>query len=253
MAKTEKKDSKPRNYVLGGGVMRFSRSRMYKKRAIYRKKKADQKKTVARKPAVEYITKTIGGEKNGGSRKVPVKRSPRNIDTEQAPQKFKNRKKCFSEHRRRLRASITPGTVLIVVAGRHKGKRVVFLKQLDSGLLLVTGPYKLNSCPLRRINQIYVIATQAKIDISGVKLPERVNDNYFKRKALKKPKQQEGEIFETKKEVYTVSDERKEDQIAVDKQVLDAIRKHEKRHLLFGYLGSMFSLRTRDYPHTMKF
>lgn len=66
---------------------------------------------------------------------------------------------------------------------------------------VLVGPYHLNGCPLRRINQIYVIATKTRLDISGVKLPERVSDEYFKRQKLNKPKHTEGEIFDTEKAV----------------------------------------------------
>jgi large subunit ribosomal protein L6e len=72
---------------------------------------------------------------------------------------------------------------------------------LNSGLLLVSGPFKLNGCPLRRINQNYVIATSTKVDISKVTLPENLKDSFFNRIKARKQKPTEGELFEKKKEV----------------------------------------------------
>ena len=75
------------------------------------------------------------------------------------------------------------------------------MKQLATGLLLVTGPFVLNGCPLRRVNQIYTIATSTRLKIKNVKVPSRINDDYFRRKSLKNLKHREGELFDTAKEV----------------------------------------------------
>lgn len=80
------------------------------------------------------------------------------------------------------RQSLQPGTVLILLAGRFRGKRVVLLKNLEQGVLLVTGPFKINGVPLRRINSRYVIATSYKVDISGLdqkKVDEVAQPKYF--------------------------------------------------------------------------
>ncbi|PIC38292.1 hypothetical protein B9Z55_010348 [Caenorhabditis nigoni] len=151
-----------------------------------------------------------------------------------------------------LRKTLTPGTVLIVLAGRHKGKRVVFLKQLpQSGLLLVTGPHKINGFPLRRIGQSFVIATSLKVNVSGVKIPDHINDEYFKRKSTS---QKTGKnIFASGKAEYTVSEQRKKDIKTVDAPILAAIKKHPEHKFLFGYLGTRFSLGKNQYPHKMQF
>ncbi len=96
------------------------------------------------------------------------------------------------------RPTLTPGAVLILLAGRFRGKRVILLKHLPQGVLLVTGPFKVNGVPLRRVNARYVIATSAKVDLKGVdeQTVERVaGDGYFSREGGKKGKNGEEEFF----------------------------------------------------------
>ena len=251
--KTDKKKGqiRARNHDLGNGIVRFSRTRMYHKKALW---KFVGKKVAAPKKEVKGLTleKPIGGEKNGKTRLVLVKKNRAFYATQD---KIKKRpaKGLFKQHKRTLRTTLTPGTVCIVLAGPHKGKRVVLLKQLYSGLLLITGPFKVNGCPLRRISQRYVIGTATKLDISSVKLPETINDEYFRRERKKRAKKEEGEIFAAKKESYKASEQRKTDQKVVDKALNEVIRKHPERKLLFAYLGTMWGLRSSQYPHRMKF
>lgn len=58
----------------------------------------------------------------------------------------------------------------------------------------------MNGTPLRRMAQAYVAATQTKVDISSIKLPGNLNDDYFRRaKADKKKKDKD--IFSDAKKV----------------------------------------------------
>jgi len=256
MAKANKGDKKqkPRSYELLPGVARFSRARMFHKRGLYKKKPFVSAKKQAPKKEL-YKIKKVGGEKNGRERKVLIKKSAPLVEPERTRKRPQTQKAPFKKHKRSLRKTLTPGTVVIILAGRHKGKRAVFLKQLSSGLLLITGPFKLNACPLRRINQIYVIATKTKLNISKVNLPESLDDKYFRRsrKSKKTSKSADPDIFAKKNEGYVLSDQRKQDQENVDKQILSVVKAHPDKKIMYGYLGSTWALRKSEFPHKMVF
>ena len=70
---------------------------------------------------------------------------------------------------------------MILLSGKHRGRRVVVLKSLQSGNLLVTGPHCINGVPLKRVNAAYVIRTSTKVSVDGV--TANVDDSFFKRQS----------------------------------------------------------------------
>ncbi|PIA53443.1 hypothetical protein AQUCO_00900195v1 [Aquilegia coerulea] len=222
-----------RNPDLIRGIGKYSRSAMYHKRGLWAIK-----------------------AKNGGvfprhdakpAEPKPSEKAPKFYPAEDVKKPLVNKRKPKPT---KLKASITPGTVLIILAGRFKGKRVVFLKQLSSGLLLVTGPFKINGVPLRRVNQAYVIGTSSKVDISGVNV-DKFDDKYFAKEAQKKKKKAEGEFFEAEKDEKNVlPQDKKDDQKAVDAQLIKSI---EGVSDLKTYLAARFSLKSGMKPHELVF
>lgn len=97
-----------------------------------------------------------------------------------------------------------PGRVLIILAGRFRGKRVVLLKALSNGVLLITGPFKLNGVPLRRVNARYVIATSTSVDLTDVNV-EKFDDKYFAREKVAR-KTKEEKLFKGEKLIVRLPD-----------------------------------------------
>merc|ERR1740121_567151 len=149
----------------------------------------------------------------------------------------------------KVRASLAPGTVCVLLSGRFRGKRVVCLKALASGLLLVTGPYKINGVPLRRVNRAYVIGTSTKLDVSKVDV-SKIDDAYFARVSSDSEEGEDDFFANDDAKAAIVSDQRKADQKKVDAAVLKAVG---ATPLMKNYLGSKFSLKKHDRPHKMIF
>ncbi|CAL9072624.1 unnamed protein product [Musa acuminata var. zebrina] len=234
MAPPKKARMASRNPSLIRGIGKFSRSKMYHKRGIW----------------------AIKAKHGGSFPHHDLKPAPTTPAAVKPPKFYPadDVKTPIPNHRKakptKLRASITPGTVLILLAGRFMGKRVVFLKQLPSGLLLVTGPFKINGVPLRRVNPAYVIGTSTKVDISQVNT-DKFDDKYFTKEKKKTAKKSEGEFFESEKEeTKGLPQEKKDDQKSVDTPLIKAIEAVED---LKTYLGARFSLRSGMKPHELVF
>jgi large subunit ribosomal protein L6e len=103
-----------------------------------------------------------------------------------------------------------------------------------------------NGVPLRRVNQVYAIATSQKVDVSKVSVPAHIDDAYFKAPAEAKGKG----VLDTGKAVGAVSDKRKADQKAIDDALMAAVKGVPQ---LEGYLKARFSLKKGDRPHDLKF
>ncbi|PYH87184.1 60S ribosomal protein L6 [Aspergillus uvarum CBS 121591] len=192
------------------------------------------------------LTKQFGK----GQRTVPAQKAQKWYPVDDESQVKKVRKTIRPA---KVRESLQPGTVLILLAGRFRGKRVVLLKHLEQGVLLVTGPFKINGVPLRRVNARYVIATSTRIDISGVdaQTVEKVSAADYFTKEKKAEKKTEEAFFKQgeKPQKKQVASARASDQKAIDQSILASVK---KENFLGSYLASSFSLRNGDKPHEMK-
>lgn len=153
------------------------------------------------------------------------------------------------------RKSIQAGSIVILLSGPHRGRRVVVLNKLKSGNLLITGPYAVNGVPLGRVNPAYVLSTSSKVALDGVNV--NVDDSFFKKSKrftkneLKNASEHRlKQVEEGKAAEGKFKEELKAAQKAVDGKLLENIKKVEH---LRGYLGTRFTLSNGSRPHELKF
>ena len=158
------------------------------------------------------------------------------------------KRQCKAPKASHISAPLTPGQIVIILSGRFRGKRVVYLKKLESNLLLVTGPYKYNGVPLKRVNAAYVLPTNTKLNINA-EIAKNVNDKFFDRVDIERTKEED--FFEDKeKKKGRISEDKKKLQTEVDTEVKKAV---DGVPMMKEYLRNRFALKNGDKPHLMKF
>jgi len=230
--------------MLARGVERYSRSAMYSRSGQWAVK---NKKPIAKpKGEKKLVTKKFGKK---GENRVIVPKTPRFYPTEDIKKPLPSSK---HNHRpTKLRPTIKPGSVLILLAGKFRGKRVVFIKQLPSGLLLITGPFKINGVPLRRVNQTYIIATSTVVDLKTLNVDPKFDDKYFSRPQKEKKKAEPEQLFtQDKEQKKQIDPARINDQKTFDKPIVEVVKKTPN---MAEYLGSKFSLKRGQFPHELKY
>ena len=158
------------------------------------------------------------------------------------------KRQCKAPKASHISAPLTPGQVVIILSGRFRGRRVVYLKKLESNLLLVTGPYKYNGVPLKRVNAAYVLPTNTKLNINA-EIAKNVNDKFFDKVDIERAKEED--FFEDKeKKKGRISEDKKKLQTEVETEVKKAV---DGVPMMKEYLRNRFALKNGDKPHLMKF
>jgi len=204
-----------------GKQLKHSKASTYHRKGLWAIKKKHggkfpQKAAAMKKRPQKIVKKTKKGER------TVVRPRPARIN-EPEPDRLP------STPRRRVRTpsvrkSLQPGVVAILLAGKHAGRRVVVVRTLPSGLIVVSGPRSLSRVGIKRVNPAYVIATSTKLDLSASKefkaIGKKLNDPYFTSTKLRmKKKRSEG----TPKKL--VFDEKARQRITALKEQLEKLPK----------------------------
>jgi len=223
----------------------------------------------------KVVIKTKKGEKTVTRPRLPTKyiNQPGRIA-------FKRHKKV---HPGKVRSSLQPGRIAIILSGKYAGKRVVVVKHLPSRLVVVSGPFRLNRVPLRRVDAAYLIGTSVQINLPEVlknELSEITDDHFSKKLKAKKLKQrkalskkylkekkeksgdksaEKSETGQKRKREETDKDKHKVKkrktakaafQSKIDSPLMAEIKKQPE---LGDYMRSRFFLTEGQFPHALKF